>query len=82
MDGLSQLLEASDYVVNVLPSTPASIDLLSGEVLRSCRPGATFVNVGRGDRRGQPRPCAAGGAFRSINEDSSTENQDSSLEKR
>lgn len=54
MDGLTELLQSSDYVVNVLPSTPGSVGLLSGEVLRSCSAEAggkraTFVNVGRGD---------------------------------
>jgi len=49
------LLETSDYIVNILPSTPQTRGLLSGDVLRKCatrdasRRPAVFINVGRGD---------------------------------
>jgi len=44
-----------DYLVNVLPSTPATKGMLDGEVLSNCRtnlsnPAQTvFMNIGRGD---------------------------------
>ncbi|KAF0699322.1 Aste57867_10112 [Aphanomyces stellatus] len=44
------LLAESDYIVNVLPSTDATIDLLSGDVLQACKAKAPcLINVGRGD---------------------------------
>ncbi|OQR81649.1 D-isomer specific 2-hydroxyacid dehydrogenase [Thraustotheca clavata] len=47
---LEYLLSRSDYVVNVLPSTPATRNLLSNDVLRVCaKKKACFINVGRGD---------------------------------
>lgn len=47
---LPELLHESDYVCNVLPSTPKTKDLLSGQMLSYCRSKkAVFINVGRGD---------------------------------
>lgn len=46
---LAPALGHGDYVVNLLPSTPATRGLLSGNALQHCRPGAVFINVGRGD---------------------------------
>lgn len=46
---LSSALQAGDFVVNLLPSTPATTGLLSGAVLQQCRKGAVLINVGRGD---------------------------------
>ena len=46
---LDEFLSGPDYIVNVLPSTPATVGLLSGDRLRACRPGAVFINIGRGD---------------------------------
>jgi len=47
---LPELLHESDYVCNVLPSTPKTKDLLSGEALSYCRRRKpVFINVGRGD---------------------------------
>ena len=34
---MSELLEACDYVVNVLPSTPHTRGLLSGDALSICK---------------------------------------------
>ena len=36
LDGLKELLEASDYVCSILPSTPQTVGLLNGDVLKSC----------------------------------------------
>jgi phosphoglycerate dehydrogenase-like enzyme len=49
MDELPKLLAASDYVCNVLPSTPATRGLLGGGALARCKPDACLINVGRGD---------------------------------
>ncbi|KAH3886353.1 hypothetical protein DPMN_010358 [Dreissena polymorpha] len=47
---LPELLKNCDYVVNVLPSTPQTRNLLSGGVLEHCRhKQSVFINVGRGD---------------------------------
>lgn len=53
LDELSAFLGSADYLVSVLPSTPATRGLLDGGVLESCaarQPIApTLINVGRGD---------------------------------
>ncbi|KAL3661019.1 hypothetical protein V7S43_014035 [Phytophthora oleae] len=47
---LSEVLEQSDYVVNVLPSTAATRYLLTENTLEVCRKKQpVFINVGRGD---------------------------------
>ncbi|KAG6946418.1 hypothetical protein JG688_00016056 [Phytophthora aleatoria] len=47
---LSEVLEQSDYVVNVLPSTDATRYLLTENALEGCRKKQpVFINVGRGD---------------------------------
>ncbi|KAG3055772.1 hypothetical protein PC122_g21618, partial [Phytophthora cactorum] len=47
---LSEVLEQSDYVVNVLPSTDATRYLLTENALEVCRKKQpVFINVGRGD---------------------------------
>lgn len=45
------MLAKSDYVCNLLPSTPKTRGLLDGDVLQPCaaRGGAVLINVGRGD---------------------------------
>jgi phosphoglycerate dehydrogenase-like enzyme len=43
---LNDVLACSDYVVNVLPSTPDTVDLLSGDTLHNgCEKQPTFINV-------------------------------------
>lgn len=46
---LHSILSQADFVVSVLPSTPQTRGLLSGDALLSCKPGSLFINVGRGD---------------------------------
>lgn len=47
---LPELLQRSDYVVNILPSTPGTRGLLDGGVLAHCKPKSScLINVGRGD---------------------------------
>ena len=49
-----------DYLINVLPSTAATRDLLSADVLQHCRrstagsPRTVFINMGRGDVISEP----------------------------
>ncbi|XP_038076098.1 glyoxylate/hydroxypyruvate reductase A-like [Patiria miniata] len=49
LSGLAELLADCDYICNVLPQTPATDDLLSGDVLSSCTKQPVFINVGRGN---------------------------------
>lgn len=44
-----QFLSTADYLLNTLPSTKHTKGLLSGEVLKNCKKGSVFINVGRGD---------------------------------
>ncbi len=45
---LTYLLQESDYVVVALPLTPESRGLIGEAQLRSMKPGAVIVNIGRG----------------------------------
>ena len=47
-DKLPSYLKQSDYVCNVLPSTPGTRNLLTPEILKHCN-DVVFINVGRGD---------------------------------
>ena len=50
LSGLPEVLQSCDYVCNILPSTPATKYLLSGNVLESGKDKhPVFINVGRGD---------------------------------
>ena len=47
---LPECLRRCDYLCNVLPSTPSTKGLLSGDVLENCKEKKTvLINVGRGD---------------------------------
>jgi len=47
---LPSLLEQCDYVVSILPSTPSTRNVLSGNTLQPCQTKrSTFINLGRGD---------------------------------
>ena len=49
-----------DYIINVLPSTPSTRDMLTEDALRHCRrsastfPRTVFINMGRGDIISEP----------------------------
>lgn len=45
---LTESVGAFDYVVAALPLTSATSQLIDGAVLRAMKPGAVFINVGRG----------------------------------
>ena len=44
-----ELLAESDFVVNTLPLTPQTTDMFNEAAFRAMKPGACFINVGRGD---------------------------------
>ena len=46
--GVPRLLAQADYVVNVLPNTPATQDVVNAAFLKHMQPSAVFINVGRG----------------------------------
>lgn len=48
MDALWPLLACSDIVINLLPLTPQTGDLLDRRFFEALRPGAGLVNLGRG----------------------------------
>ena len=45
---LNDFLPRADFVVSVLPDTPDTRGLLSAQAIAAMRPGAYFINVGRG----------------------------------
>jgi len=48
VEGLHEFLPRADFVVGVLPDTPATRGLLDARAIGAMRPGAYFINVGRG----------------------------------
>ncbi|SLM64731.1 MULTISPECIES: D-2-hydroxyacid dehydrogenase [Dickeya] len=51
VDGLGALTAAvadADYVINILPDTPATTDIYHAEVFAAMKRSALFINVGRG----------------------------------
>ena len=47
-DGLEPFLRQTDILINVLPLTPATEDILSARSLSMLPPGASVINIGRG----------------------------------
>jgi phosphoglycerate dehydrogenase-like enzyme len=69
--GIDELRDAvgwADYVVDVLPGTPSTRHTFDGELFAAMKPGARFLNVGRGSTVDEPalvealRRGAIGGA--------------------
>jgi phosphoglycerate dehydrogenase-like enzyme len=48
LDGLEQIASRSDAIVSAVPETAATIDIFDQKFFAAMRPGALFVNVGRG----------------------------------
>lgn len=48
-DALRPLLGECDYVASILPSTAQTRDLFDETLFAALKPGAVFINVGRGD---------------------------------
>lgn len=46
---LDRCLGEADYVINITPSTPETVALFSAARFAAMKPGARFINVGRGD---------------------------------
>jgi phosphoglycerate dehydrogenase-like enzyme len=47
-DELVKLAASADFVVNTVPLTPATTDMFDAKFFAAVKPGAFFVNVGRG----------------------------------
>ncbi|MBC8258142.1 MAG: glyoxylate/hydroxypyruvate reductase A [SAR324 cluster bacterium] len=47
-NGLNEMLKETDYLINLLPHTPDTQDLINTKVLSQLKCGAFFINVGRG----------------------------------
>lgn len=48
-DGLNAMLARSSIVVNLLPLTEATVNLIDANFLHQMRPGSSLLNVGRGE---------------------------------
>jgi phosphoglycerate dehydrogenase-like enzyme len=53
-DGLLELAQQCDAIVAAVPETPDTIDIFDREFFAALRPGAFFVNVGRGSAVVEP----------------------------
>ena len=47
-EDLSDLLEASDYIVNILPESEQTAHMINAETIAMMKDGAYYINVGRG----------------------------------
>lgn len=47
-EGMTQMLKKTDYLINLLPNTSATQDLLNTQTLTQLKRGAYVINVGRG----------------------------------
>jgi len=48
LDELPSLVGEADYLINLLPDTPATRDIYDAALFAACKPGALFINAGRG----------------------------------
>ncbi|CAD5107723.1 D-2-hydroxyacid dehydrogenase [Zestomonas carbonaria] len=48
LDALGRLVGEADYVINLLPDTPATQDIYDAALFARFRPSALFINAGRG----------------------------------
>lgn len=48
LDGLARLAGEADYLVNLLPDTPATRDIYDAALFARLKPGALLLNAGRG----------------------------------
>jgi phosphoglycerate dehydrogenase-like enzyme len=48
LDALPRLVGEADYLINLLPDTPATRDIYDAALFACCKPGALFINAGRG----------------------------------
>ena len=64
-DRLIEIAREADYLINVLPASPENIGLFSREVFAAMKPGAYFINAGRGQTVDEPAliACLRSGAI-------------------
>lgn len=48
IDDLPRLAGEADYLINLLPDTPATRDIYDAALFAACKPSALFINAGRG----------------------------------
>ncbi|HUE93945.1 D-2-hydroxyacid dehydrogenase [Pseudomonas sp.] len=48
LDALPRLAGEADYLINLLPDTPATRDIYNAALFACCKPSALFINAGRG----------------------------------
>lgn len=48
LDELPRLVAEVDYLINLLPDTPATRDIYDAALFAACKPSALFINAGRG----------------------------------
>ena len=48
LDELPSLVGEVDYLINLLPDTPATRDIYDAALFAACKPSALFINAGRG----------------------------------
>jgi phosphoglycerate dehydrogenase-like enzyme len=48
LDALPRLVGEADYLINLLPDTPATRDIYDAALFACCKPGTLFINAGRG----------------------------------
>lgn len=48
LDELPRLVGEVDYLINLLPDTPATRDIYDAALFAACKPSALFINAGRG----------------------------------
>lgn len=56
---LNELLSSADFVINVLPLTPATKEIISGEQFEVMKSTAFYINIGRGGTTNTPALIAA-----------------------
>jgi phosphoglycerate dehydrogenase-like enzyme len=59
IDDLDQHLAEAQILINILPSSPSTTGFFSSDRLRKVRPGAIYINIGRGDTNDQDALVAA-----------------------
>lgn len=48
LEQLAEQVAQADYLINLLPDTPATHNLFDKTLFEQCKPGAMFINAGRG----------------------------------
>jgi len=48
LEHLAEQVTQADYLINLLPDTPATHNLFDKNLFEQCKPGALFINAGRG----------------------------------